>query len=198
MLNTSWHLPAWRKGCSAAPARASGATLIELLVGITLAAILMANAIPMFGELMTRNRLAAYSNDFLSAVYLARGEAIKRNARVVICASSDGLSCGSTDGWGEGWLVYTDGNNNAAVDTGEAIITSHGGLAENYSMTGNSTVSAYISYTGTGAPKLTGGAFQAGTITLCRQSTETTSARRIVISATGRPRVATEEISSCD
>ena len=40
-----------------------------------------------------------------------------------------------------------------------------------------------------GATKLVGGGFQAGTLTLCRQSGRAGEGRQIILNAVGRPRV---------
>ena len=55
----------------------SGFTLIELLVVISIAAIIMAIAVPSFNQLVGQQRVKAAANDFKSAVALARSEARK-------------------------------------------------------------------------------------------------------------------------
>ena len=56
----------------------SGFTLIELLVVISIAAIIMAIAVPSFNQLVGQQRVKAAANDFKSAVALARSEARKK------------------------------------------------------------------------------------------------------------------------
>ena len=55
----------------------SGFTLIELLVVISIAAIIMAIAVPSFNQMVGQQRVKAAANDFKSAVALARSEARK-------------------------------------------------------------------------------------------------------------------------
>lgn len=87
-----------------------GVTLVELLIAITVLGILMALAIPSFETARNVNRLAAASNDLVGGLQLARMEAIRRNARVVFCRSTDGTACVAGAGnWG-GWLVASDEN----------------------------------------------------------------------------------------
>src|SRR4030095_9054162 len=74
-----------------------GFTLVELLATLAIASILMARPLPTMNSLGSVMKLSSFSNDFLSQLHLARGEAIKRNSHVVICKSGDGSSC-STSG----------------------------------------------------------------------------------------------------
>ncbi|HEX7971583.1 MAG TPA: GspH/FimT family protein, partial [Thiobacillus sp.] len=102
-----------------------------------------------------------------------------------------------TGAWHQGWVVFHDINNNAALDAGETVILKQPGMPDGFRLTGNSHVSDYISYMPTGATEMTSGAFQSGTLTVCRQSYEEYGARRIVISRTGRPRIETTTLASC-
>jgi type IV fimbrial biogenesis protein FimT len=176
---------------------AGGFTLIELLVSMAVMAILLTLAVPAFSEVMVSSRLTALANTFLSNLYLARSEAIKRNSRAVLCKSSDGLACSDSGGWHQGWILFHDANNNAVLDADEAVILTQSALPPGFMLTGNTHVAEYISYSATGAAKLTSGAFQAGTLTLCSDSSSSANARHIVISSTGRPRIQKLSVSSC-
>ena len=87
-----------------------GFTLIELLVTITLVAIMAVLAMPSFSSMVTNNRMAAVSNDFVSSLHLARTEAVKRGEDVIICAAKDDLTgCKETadadSNWSDGWVI---------------------------------------------------------------------------------------------
>jgi len=87
-----------------------GFTLIELMVAITVLAILLGLAIPSFRDASLGSRLTGYSNDMVASVRLARSEAIKRNRVVVLCATattSDGdVVCVDRANWETtGWVV---------------------------------------------------------------------------------------------
>ena len=92
---------------------AGGFTLVELLVSMAVMAILLTLAVPAFSEAMVSSRLTSVANSFLSHLYLARSEAIKRNGRAVLCKSADGLACSGSGGWHQGWILFHDANNNA-------------------------------------------------------------------------------------
>ena len=67
----------------------AGFTLVELVVTMVIAAVLLVVAIPSLEDAVLNTKLRAQSNAFLASLYLARSEAIKRNARVVVCKTAD-------------------------------------------------------------------------------------------------------------
>lgn len=173
----------------------SGVTLIELMVVLAVSAILLSIGIPSFASFIGSSRLASATNELVSSLHLARSEAIKRNSRAALCKSASGVACSSSGGWQQGWIVFHDANNNAALDAGEALILTRPALPSGLLLTGNGPVSNYISYAPSGAARLVSGAWQFGTLTLCQQSTGQGGARQIVISSTGRVR--TVRLASC-
>jgi type IV fimbrial biogenesis protein FimT len=82
------------------PLNGAGFTLVELLVVMTIAAILLAVGIPNLRSFIISNRLATASNDFFSALNLARSEAIKRSGSVTLARKSS-----TTKNWSEGWTI---------------------------------------------------------------------------------------------
>ena len=109
----------------AGPSRSGGVSLVEVIVTVAILAIIAAVGIPAFNNVILTNRLAAASNELVGSLQLARSEAIRRGARVVVCASSTGSSC--SGGWSNGWIVFEDRNRDGAVSAGETVIRSHSG-----------------------------------------------------------------------
>jgi type IV fimbrial biogenesis protein FimT len=99
----------------------SGITLVEVMVTMALAIIILAVGIPAFINMLSTNQAAGYANELVSAMRLARSEAVKRSQSVTICASNiDQTGCSGSD-WNNGWIVFSDDNADLAYDAGEEI-----------------------------------------------------------------------------
>jgi type IV fimbrial biogenesis protein FimT len=81
--------------------RHSGFTLVELLVVMTVAAVLLGLGIPSFREFVATQRVKEAAFDFSAAMLLARSEAIKRNTAVTLTQDAAG--------WGSGWTIAAGG-----------------------------------------------------------------------------------------
>jgi type IV fimbrial biogenesis protein FimT len=93
--------------------KTTGFTLIELMVTIAVAVILLSIGIPGFQEMLTTNRTATVSNEFVTSMSIARSEAIKRHTNVVVTATN---GSDTNNEWGPGWKVWADLNSNGSQD----------------------------------------------------------------------------------
>ena len=84
----------------------AGFTLMELLLGIAVLAILTTLAVPAFTQFIQNNRLAAEANEMVASFQYARSEAVKRGLPVQICSSDDGTACDGN--WNQGWIAMLD------------------------------------------------------------------------------------------
>ena len=177
--------------------RARGFTLVEMLIVVTIVGILSGAAFPYLGTVMDSIRMRSIANAFLSSMHVARSEAIKRNGRVALCKSADGSACANTGHWEQGWIVFHDADNDGAADAGEQVIQRVQALPAGFRLSGNQLVSRYISFSPTGTTRTAGGAFQAGTVTLCKTSGRSSEGREVVLNNVGRMRVNKIVVADC-
>lgn len=175
-----------------------GVTLIELMTVLAVLAVLLGMGTASFNRLMETTRLRTLSNDLLNDLRLTRSEAILRGERVVMCAATTADACSNVAGWHQGWLLFQDANNNGWRDSDEPVLRFRPAAPVGWTIAGNSPVARYVSYDALGATRMTGGAFQAGTITICRSGASNVAARRVIINSIGRPRSAEAMLSRCD
>jgi len=124
---------------------------------------------------------AAAVNGFLHTLFLARSEAITRAQVVTVCRSTDAARCEPGADWSTGWIAFVnrDRDNPPERDAAEALIASSGGWP------GGSITSNRGTYS---FRPVTQGVVN-GTIVFC-DARGPAHARAIIISHTGRPRVA--------
>jgi type IV fimbrial biogenesis protein FimT len=157
-----------------------GITLIEMMVVISILAILAAIALPSFNDATLSSKLRSYANNFVASAHLARSEAIKQNAVVTLCVSADGASC-ATGGWQQGWIVLS----------GTTVIYRQSATAAGYRITESAGLSS-LTFQPTGI-----GATQA-TLTVCRATPYAGSQERVIaLSVTGKPSVTKTATGSC-
>lgn len=160
--------------------RQAGVTLIELMVTLTVLAVLLAIAAPSFIDATLNGKLTTYANSVVGSAYLARSEATKRNGTVTMCVSSNGTSCGA-GGWQQGWIIL--------APDGTTVLQWQQALAQGFVVTG-SVSSVAFQPTGVGAT--------AATFKVCRATPTVGKQERLVqISATGQPMVTTTTTGVC-
>lgn len=136
-----------------------GFTLIEMMVTVSVAAILLSIAVPSFTTMIKNARVTSATNEFISALILARSEALKRNDNVSLCSSTDLLTCSQDSDFAKGWIIFQDCNRDGIINAGannancvnnssEQIIKVHEEL-NSLSMTATNQES-FISYRFTG------------------------------------------------
>lgn len=170
--------------------REAGFSLIELMVGLVVAALLVTVAVPSYQNFLQNNRISTQTIQLLGALHLARSEAVRRMGEVVVCRSSDGKSCDSaaTTGWDDGWILFRndDEDKPPAVDAGEEIIRVFPALD------GSTTIGVTNPDTGVTLSALafepSGDAERAARFVLC-DGRGTSSARAVMVERTGRARI---------
>jgi type IV fimbrial biogenesis protein FimT len=78
--------------------------MVELMVVLALVAVMAMIATPSWRSMQVRNTIRAMVNDYTLSLYFARTEAIRQNAAVTVCPSSNGSSC-TDSALEDGWIV---------------------------------------------------------------------------------------------
>lgn len=138
-----------------------GFSLVELLTALAVAAVLVAAAMPSFSKMVADNRLAASTNDLLTAIHYTRSESIKRGGSASICADGGDWANWTITAPGDDGQPYT-----LQVATGTAM-----------AITGTAGCVAFNSLGQTGQPVA---------LTICDSNSH--EGRVIDISVVGRPR----------
>ena len=107
------------------PSQQSGFTLVELLVVLSIAAIIVSIAAPSFMNIIANNRVTAASNELVVALNLGKNEAVRSGQRTRLCKSQNGNQCDNSANWKDGWLLFQDNDDNGSVNGAERIIRVH-------------------------------------------------------------------------
>lgn len=161
-------------------------SLYDVLVTLTVVSTLTTVTVPSFQQLTTGQRMAGAVNSLVTALHLARSEAIKRGERAVLCPSSDGRTCRNNTVWEEGYLLYIDRNGNHEFDTDETAVRMFG-----------ATPGLHIRSAHRGQVTYQSNGMASGstiTITFCDKHGRG-APRTVIVSNSGRPRTSTRNAS---
>lgn len=121
-----------------------GLTLVEVMITLTIAAILLTWAVPSLQDFIVRNRMSTEVNNFVASLYVARSEAVKRLHNVGVCPSTNGTSCTSSQ-WQGGWLIFEDTNDSNSYTEGDRVLQQFAALPNRFQIipTNNTTIPMY-------------------------------------------------------
>ncbi|MEL7313172.1 MAG: GspH/FimT family pseudopilin [Pseudomonadota bacterium] len=143
--------------------RTAGFTILELMITIAVLGVMASFAVPSFIETIRLNRIVTNNNELITAMTLARSEAIKRGTRVTVCRSADAATCAGAGAWEDGWIVFQDGTNFGTVDGGEEIIRTWEAAGNGVTMRATGSFTNWVSFVGSGETRATptnNGSFQ--------------------------------------
>jgi type IV fimbrial biogenesis protein FimT len=174
-----------------------GLTLVELMITVSIMAILAAIATPSFRHTIATSRLTSATGELMNSLTRARAEALRVGMRVTACKSdnsSTACSSSASVGWENGWVVFQDptrSTTTVTIDSAETVTFVAQPLPTGIKALGDSNMVDYLSFAADGRPRLYSGTFAtAGSrIRVCSTSTALTNdtrAREIVLLPTGR------------
>lgn len=173
-----------------------GFSMAELLVAISIVAVLTAIAVPSFQTLMLGMRLTSYANELVATSMLARSKAISQNASVTMCQSSDGATCGGASTWETGYLLVCSSNdglvctNSPTSGASTIVLSSQAKAATGWKISASDSSGRIVFQpTGTGATT--------ATLTVCRLTPLGNAERVVRISPTGRASVTKTNTGAC-
>lgn len=160
--------------------RQRGISLLEFLVAITIAGIVVGLGVPSFHVLQRQTRLETTTDRLMTHLLMARNHAITHGVRVTLCPLN-GNSCGGSQGWSNGWMLFEDADENRALGNDERVIARHS-IPEGAFRISFHRSYPYIYYrnNGIGWPN--------ATFRLCDGSDEL-DGKQVVVRRNGRPRL---------
>ena len=174
--------------------RQSGVYMLDMLIALSVAAVLLSTAIPTYSAVVHKNRISAVTTELYVSLNLARSEALKRRSAVRVCPSEDSASCRNDGDWSDGWLIFEDVNSNNTAEAAE-IIRVVDGFDGQIEMQVAATLSSYVQFQPTGVAIGNGG--NTGEFRLCHSESASYSTA-VSVSATGRINSVTRTQSDCD
>ncbi|WP_244160450.1 GspH/FimT family pseudopilin [Delftia lacustris] len=102
------------------PTQAKGFTLIELMVTLSIAAVLAMLAAPSIGDYIVKSKMNGVGGEFSGSILRARNESVSRNTCVTMCMSSkagDAAPVCTTTGsnWQVGWIAFLNTSCDASA-----------------------------------------------------------------------------------
>jgi type IV fimbrial biogenesis protein FimT len=165
--------------------RARGFSLIELLVVMVIAGVLFGIGVPNLQQYVVSSRLSGASNEFFTALNLARSEAVRRAAQVTLVTNG---AANSRD-WTSGWTMFVDTDRDGALSAGEEVLRVGPALDAPMTIFGSVAFGTSVSFDSTGRLTSAGGTFVIchGTALVANGQARS---RALILNSAGRARVA--------
>jgi type IV fimbrial biogenesis protein FimT len=139
--------------------KAHGFTLVELMVVLTIVAILATLTAPSLSHLIASTRMSSNVNVFLADIRYARSESIRRGGGVTMCRSdapeaanpvcAHDSGAGNT-GWVSGWIIFHDLDNDGEKGLAELLLRVQSPITVMNAISDANMTSSKFGFTATG------------------------------------------------
>ena len=161
--------------------RASGFTLIELVIVLAVVAIITAVGLPSLQGTLSGTHATVIGNRLLTDLARARSEAIMSRYPTVICPSRNNSTCSGASDWSNGWIVFVDRDGDDQRSDSEqllSVVSESDLVGLHVATTAGRTRMRYLPDGGSGGTNLS--------LSVCDGSR---LARKVVINVSGRARI---------
>jgi type IV fimbrial biogenesis protein FimT len=161
--------------------RQKGVTLVELMITVSIVAIILAFVSPSIQSILIKNRIVAEINEISSLIQYARHHAIDEQAQVVVCPSINYSVC--TKDWNNPKIAFIDDDASGIRDGAEELLVTIGATSGTSLMTNTTDIMTFLQ---------TGEARPAAEILLCHKDKEAKYARALSVTLQGRVKMSTD------
>ena len=158
----------------------NGFTVLEIMVTLSITAILLSLGVPAFQDYSLRQRMNASISALHNDLLYGRSQAVYRNTQVVACPGSPSSGCAQSTDWTAGWILFDDTDTDRQHQADEDLLR-HGQGLENIRIHSSSGRNNFRFYPNGSSPGSN------GSLSLCGAGGPQ-RARKLVISNLGRIR----------
>jgi type IV fimbrial biogenesis protein FimT len=170
--------------------KVQGFTLLELLIGISIAGVIVAFALPSLRDFTASNSVSAGTNQMVSALNFARTQAITLRTPVTLCASANYYTYSAShtaptcsgSAFEKGWVIYVGTSGPTATASTTNILKAQAPDTSGKLTINGAAIGTNISFNSVGTTTNTGNLIVCGN----GNTTNASKARVIQIGAGGR------------
>lgn len=159
----------------------SGFTLIELMITLAIVAIVASLGTPSLRQFIQNAKINTATNDLVSALHVARTQAIREGQFGCVCPSSTAsdavpacLAVSVNNPWEQGWIAFLDSTGNCTFEAATDVLLKVKDTSENtgaeFAIRNNHLSingSNFVRFNSKGVPETAPGQYQQGTWSIC-------------------------------